>query len=791
MKTYSEIVKDINDLEGDYWIRANAGCGKTTKLVARFIFLLENNIKPEDILCITYTNAAANEMKKRIKEKLEQPQINKLFKQKGIYVDINTLQISTIHSFCQNFLQMNGILPKKVNILNSDERLMDKITNKVIDKIASNNKLTKAIQNIAKSNSITEFQNFIKDIISKQNNFRQLNENIFDTKINNDIDIQNFIKLLPLELQQFKDLNIDNIKQEIINKIKLFPERYMREIFNNNINIKDIYNIDNEHWYDLVMTKKHEPRKTIKIAKELKNICLDIQTYFIQKNNKLCFDVNLSALIIAKETLKIYEEIKHQMNSITYDDMLYETNKISKKIGLPKIKYIMLDEAQDTNPISFDIISKFTDHEGKPSKIFVVGDAKQSIYSFQGSNLEFYYQYYDMFKTRNLEQEHWHDDVVLDTSYRSKKEILEYVDNFCRQNQEAFCRNKQEYTIEHKTAIEGEGKVEKLSFNYEIDKAEKTNNWIEIMQNKLTEQNKIDEKANELSQKIYEICKTGNSTAIIVPKRNTKNGFVFDVIGKLQDKIKVQLSPEFAIKSIYFKDLISIFKFFNLQNDNINLVCILKSNLFNITDKELQEIFTNKKETLWNNLICKQWNNKFKMAIDFLKKILSYNSIIEIQQSINKQCENINPKCYNDSIELLNNIINQYIKEDNNIYDIRCFINYISNASYKNNEDKATGVVFNTIHGVKGLEFDNVVLLDFESKTASLKDNMFFFIDYNNNQRSFFYKTIFFQKQCFQQINNNIEIIKNHLLLEKNRLLYVAITRAKDRFYYFISHQKG
>lgn len=790
MTTYSDIIKDINDIEGDYWIRANAGCGKTTKLVARFIFLLENNIKPENILCITYTNAAADEMKKRIKEKLQQPQISKIFQQKGIFVDTNKLQVSTIHSFCQNFLQTNSILPKKVNILNSDERLMDKITNKVIDKLSSNNSFTNAIKNIAKANSIGDFQNLIRDIISKQNYFRQLNEDIFDTKINIDIDIKNFIELLPLELQQYKNVNLNNIKQKIINQLQTFPEKYILEIFNNNINLNDVYNLDNEKWYYLVMTKKNEPRKTIKIAKELKNICLDIQTYFTQKNNKLCFDVNLSALIIAKETLKIYEEIKHQMNAITYDDMLYETNKISKQIGLTKIKYIMLDEAQDTNPISFDIISKFTDNEGNPSKIFVVGDVKQSIYSFQGANLEFYYKYYSIFKTRSI-KEHWYDNVMLDISYRSKKEILEYVDDFCIQNQQSFCSNKEKYTIKHKTAIEGQGKVENINFNYDIDKFEKTKNWIEIMENKLIKQNQIEEKAEELSQKIYEICKTGNSTAIIVPKRNTKNGFVFDVIGKLQNKIKVYLSPEFAIKNIYFKDLISIFKFYHLQNDNINLLCILKSNLFNITDKELQEIFTNKKETLWSNLICKQWNNKFKIAVDFLNKILSQNTIIEIQQSINEQCKNINIDYYNDNIELLNSIINQYIKEDNNIYDIRCFINYISNTHYKNNENKTTGVIFNTIHGVKGLEFDNVVLLDFESKNTGLKDNMFFFIDYNNNQRTFFYKTAFFQKKYLQDINFKIETIKNNLSLEKNRLLYVAITRAKNSFYYFISHKEG
>ena len=84
MFKYQEVIKDINDLNGDYWIKANAGCGKTTKLVGRFIFLLENGVKPEDILCITYTNASANEMKERIKKTLEQEDIKQIFKNKKI-----------------------------------------------------------------------------------------------------------------------------------------------------------------------------------------------------------------------------------------------------------------------------------------------------------------------------------------------------------------------------------------------------------------------------------------------------------------------------------------------------------------------------------------------------------------------------------------------------------------------------------------------------------------------------------------------------------------------------------
>ena len=191
----------------------------------------------------------------------------------------------------------------------------------------------------------------------------------------------------------------------------------------------------------------------------------------------------------------------------------------------------------------------------------------------------------------------------------------------------------------------------------------------------------INKKANELSNKIYEICKTGKTTAIIVPEKNTKNGFAFDVIGYLQEKIKINLSPELAIKSIYFKDIIAIIKFFVLQNDDINLACVLKSNFFNFTDDELQDLISNKKYTLWENLLSKEWQTKTKKAIFFLKEILLKNNICEIVEAIKNTCAISD--IYNVYINILELIITSYIEEDNNIYDIRMKVNLISKNIYQ------------------------------------------------------------------------------------------------------------
>ena len=100
------------------WIRANAGSGKTTRLITRYKELLDSGVKSCQILCITYTNAAALEMKNRIKRERTDLQDK-------------DLKIMTIHSFCQDLLIKHNLLKKDTSIINSDYRQKSKLANRI------------------------------------------------------------------------------------------------------------------------------------------------------------------------------------------------------------------------------------------------------------------------------------------------------------------------------------------------------------------------------------------------------------------------------------------------------------------------------------------------------------------------------------------------------------------------------------------------------------------------------------------------------------------------------------
>ena len=817
MVNYNNIVEDINDINGNYWIKANAGCGKTTKLVGRFLFLLKNGIQPEEIVCITYTNAGAKEMKDRIINKLHEMQ-----KQNNTEpiqnINYRNLHVDTIHGFCQKILIQKKIFPESVKIISSNIHEKNRIIRKILQSISNAKYLENDIYNIAKSISYNEFCQIINDVIEKQNNFRELCEEVFDADIDSNKlqNHQDLSFLLPDELQRFTNINLQELTIHIKNTLRNVDKNQIVRLFEyikarsktkdfdtNNIDIYDL-----NEWKNIVFLKdKLEPRKEPNNTKnpfdiDVINLFREIQSYFITKHNKITTDSTIAFLKLAKHILYEYEQIKKQLNVITYDDILFEAKKIAKHGLLPPVKYLILDEAQDTNPISWEIISHLKQQNGDNSIIFVVGDEKQSIYSFQGANLDYYDKYYHFFKNRTKQEnkQNWHDEVILDTSYRSKKEILETADKLCNDNIDAFCTNTPTgYVIKHKTVIDGDGIVEDKTLSFDINEKQQENakeqhakNWIELLQQKIEKQNNVKQTAKDIAIELFNISKQAKTTAIIVPKRNTKNEFAFDVIGELQNLTDVNFLPELATKQIYFQDLISIIKFAILQNDDLNLACLLKSELFGFTDDDLLDVRDKKNELLFDNLLSHSWQEKSKKAVLFLKTITSKYTITDIIQQIslfitqNTQCEHT--RLYNHAMALLQEIHKNFLTEGGNDLNLRSFVDYVNVGNHRNDNtfQIKDGILFSTIHGVKGLEFDNVILLDFEDRQSAFKDKYLFFEKKNNNKNgTFLYKKseLILDKNC--NITQNIEKMKEKQKLEYQRLMYVAITRAKTGFYYF------
>lgn len=154
--------------------------------------------------------------------------------------------------------------------------------------------------------------------------------------------------------------------------------------------------------------------------------------------------INEALVIVAAEMLTRYEAYKAQMGQLDYDDLIIKTSDLLSDASRVQwvlykldegIDHILVDEAQDTSPQQWKVVQALADefHAGsgrnddKARTLFVVGDEKQSIFSFQGADPSAFDQMQRYFgaKVRDV-QEGW--EILLEHSFRSTRTVLELVD---------------------------------------------------------------------------------------------------------------------------------------------------------------------------------------------------------------------------------------------------------------------------------------------------------------------------------------------------------------------------
>ena len=859
---------DLDNVSTNLWITANAGSGKTTQLVKRYLLLLKSGIKPSEIVCITYTEAGANEMKNRIISVLNPN--NEEGKIKPWQ-----LKISTIHGFCQRIMTHCGLMQKDINILTGDVDTMDKIKaqisrslNNIADERLKKN-IQQTISVLAGTKSISEFYQLIEIIIDNQNSFLQCfiklyqGQDVVDArKILDNINVDEIELLLPQEVRCFLKKNKLLLEQQkrLQEEINIMDNNIAYELARKAVkNSKNIVkNIEKEdgflskidNWVDVVLTTDGKPRKSLDNLKS--PLLHDLADYFVLKKNVIAVKQSLAVLNFAYVVLKNFQQIKNEMNVVSYDDILFQMLCClnSKKIVSQQlnIKHLMLDEAQDTNPISWKIIEKVI--EETKSFFFVVGDPKQSIYRFQGAKVEEYERNRQIFQ--QLAKQHgqgFNGSVELNVSYRSTETILNFVDKLCNESENKlafttdFNKKIQHKVCEKNAKSNATSNTKEAIVLEQIEAYDKNNDaennkevkdedlWIYHTQQALLKQERQKKRAMEIANKIAEIvnCDDGeNSSNLETKERNklsngvavifpTKSVFLYDVISALKKhhNVNVVLKPEMLKKSIYVRDVIAFFKFVVLQNDNYNLAGLLKSPLFGFDDDILQIICCSgkkidKNNTLWQKMQRQiitdiEKNKKVVNAVNILKKfppMFSITQIIaEVKDVINNFIANADDevliKDYKLALQLVEFCVKKYSEKYE--FDLRGFLQAFKNDDLKDDDsnlsfDDTDGVkknaFFSTIHGVKGMEFDTIVLLDLAQQQSYHSDNdrMMFLHD------GFFFKTSKKDEPSGEQFANllkEIQLQEDTQKLENLRLLYVAITRAKRRFIYFYDEDKN
>lgn len=879
--------KKASDPEYSIWTSASAGSGKTTVLVKRLLRMLLKNIEPSKILCITFTNTGAVEMKNRINSKLSEWTImndaelkeeiikldgkdnleTKLKIARTLFAKIidnsNDFKILTIHSFCQQIIKK---FPLEAEII-PNFQILDEITSaelliqseKELLK-TQNEDIKKSIQYIFTLINEDQFIKLLKQAINQKNNLLYI-ENKFYTvqgvidEIKKIFNIKEYLKIEDIEENFYKNTDFSKINQYVINYInsngKNFDKQFIEKI--------QKYKNDKKYFNEYIscfLTNTNELRKKL-LSKDIKEKFPELNDFILLEaersfkiseyiNNLHNFQFTSSFLNIIYYIFKVYTFLKKQKGYLDYNDLIFETSKllndkryknlngennflnwINYKLD-EGVDHILIDEAQDTSPIQWDIVRSITEEffsgygqkENLNRTIFVVGDEKQSIFSFQGAEPDIFNITLHDYERKIEECKKKFDNIYLNTSFRSLKAILNTVDNVFADPFRRKSITKLVDSIQHKfVRKEGYGKVEiwplieNKTIIEDIDESKdkkqaknQTNEWEINYLGKIELSNKqqlAETIANEVSDWFKNekmICdrKTKCSrkleySDIMILVKNRDKEFINCLIRQFNKKnIPTMGNDKFnLLDSIISQDIISLLNFIIFNEDDLSLANIVKSPFLNLKEEDLYILCEYKNE---NN--CSLWqaiknNNKYCKEKTFLEDVIKKSNTSSIYElllyifeikNIKRSIKRRFPYIADEIIKEFLNLANNYEKSHNNT-TILNFISFLETTDLeikRDIEQSTNEIKILTIHSSKGLESPIIILPDTNHPTNTINkiDEILQYKEKGND----YYLPILHEKktELLEKIKNNM---KEKTEEEYLRLLYVAMTRAENELY--------
>ncbi len=800
------------------WVSASAGTGKTKILTDRVLRLLLDGVAFNKILCLTFTNAASAEMHERINIKLEI--WSKLVKNDLIYElkkllgrmpdDFEVIKASslfsyyaktqdqiniyTIHSFCQQILKkfpLESSISPNFKII--DEIQVYQIIKKIKNKVFTLSNAKPVVRFLAANFHQITIDEIFNEVI-------QIKTKIFAKKLtdkyidNNDLFLRSYQLIEELENYQEADylaLLDDGIKGLIA------------ELNDNNISnniIKSFFLTNNGSKRKKILSQKITHKDSL-LYKKL--ILLQEEVYQLDQKEKTK-ELSLYSkilTIIAEKIITEFEAYKKNNALLDYDDLIIYTKNLltdsnAREWVLYKldgfVDHLMVDEAQDTSKIQWSIIAalieEFYSGESKSTEnrtIFIVGDEKQSIFSFQGADLPSFSYMNNFLQQKLSEAAKSFETINLDISYRSTSEILNLVTDVFkkikRKKLSDFSPHIQKM-IPHRDNHSGFVELWPLCINDGIDNQDI---WPIAQKN-------FDNSKSFLAKKIAKYIKDQINSQRILPSTGskisakdfmilvrTRDGFTKELIDALeQEEIDIAgLDRVNLIEDLGVLDLVSIAKFVIDPSDNLNLASLLKSPIFGLSEQELYNLIYNKNiESIWQYLKSQSDNNLYSNITKTLAEYILLYENLSVADFFLYLTDVLD---YRTIITQNHDIIDEFLKLSRSYfveygYSIQQFVYWFEDnkVSIKRDSTNREKLRIMTTHAAKGLQSPIVILCD-TTKTPSITDRFIWHDDEILTSKSSTNIPEFYSELKEKE--------KQKAYQEYLRLLYVGLTRAEDQ----------
>ena len=850
--------KVIEVRDRDVLVSAAAGSGKTTVLVERIIQMICDKDHPVDIdhlLVVTFTRAAAREMREKIRNAIEkkshqQPENAHLLRQ-AAYVFHS--QITTIDSFCnyivKNYFYTLGIEPD-FRILDSGEYTL--LESEIIDEVLEE-------YYGQKSEALLR----LSDAYSKGNSDKAVVEMIL--KLANEAMTNPWPKewldslLLPYEVSSVEELSeteyvkdiLSDAKKRIADCFDTFYELYQEDQsmgantadspalesdYQMFLNLKkaetfqEFYQVFSTlNFQTLARVQKTNPQ--IDFHEEFKRVrafykdeLTSLKDYFEESLEEILLSLQNqkpyveTLVLLAKDYLDKRQTRLEKINAWNFSDIEHfaleilkdKTTKEATSVAIELRDFfaeIMVDEYQDSNYLQEEILRTITKEEGGRHNYFMVGDVKQSIYRFRQARPEIFSEKYEAFTLEDSLQQ----KIELDNNFRSRKQVLDTTNEIFLELMTPEIGN---VAYDHRVSLKNGA-----TYPNPDGKEFTTELLIGTKDKELLQESEIEDKSEleavMIANRISELMKDFmvydrnldaqrkiNYSDIVILLRASTNASTF------VDVLSARGIPTYAEKSTgYFKatevqTVLAFLRILDNPRQDIPLVTVMHSKMFDFTNEELAVIRSAyPKESFYKAVYLYYENHgddkklaRFFELVQTLRQMVEDTPIHVLLQEIYERTGYLSYVYSLPSGESrrgnLYKLIDLAIKfETTSFKGLFRFCSYIDRlqkyetdmgeADLLSEDDDAVRIM--TIHHSKGLEFP-VVFLAEVSKKFNKKDAQGSMILHGSKGLALdeislemrTKKTPFLKKYISKSIINDS-------LGEEMRILYVALTRAKEK----------
>lgn len=816
------------------WLSANAGSGKTRVLTDRVARLLLKEVEPQRILCLTYTKAAATQMQNRLFQRLGEwammpdGQLTEALAELGERQALDPshlararslfaraietpggLRIQTIHSFCASLLRRfpleAGVSPHFVEL---DDRAAKLLRQDILEEMAET-LAPDAVRQAALVYQGQDFTALMEEVAGHPDGFDapvaqilNLAEGESEARLIADVflgDEGDVLQALlpalalggPTDNKARDRLASINMAQPDLGTLERLEEVFLFGARTQNPFAAKI------GAFPTAPTR----RKIPDLMPRLENLMARVEQARARRLTLQAAAKTQAIHDFAHAFLPIYRNRKTARGLLDFDDLIARARDLLSDASVAAwvlfrldggIDHVLVDEAQDTSPEQWRVIelltAEFSAGEGtRPGgrTLFVVGDKKQSIYSFQGADVAAFDEKQALFSAKFTAARQAFQTLPLEYSFRSSPAILNLVDAALSDlSPEALGA-----TVSHRACfpdlpgrvdlwpiIEADEETEEIAFEDPVDLIRASHPVAQLADRISAEIETLLTRGAQIPTRQGPRPIHAGDILILVQSRSTLFNEIIRACKArglpIAGADRLKLGEEMAVK-----DLVALLNFLATPEDDLSLAAVLRSPLFGVSEEALYTLAHGRPGYLWEILRNQDLApvavlKDLRDQVDYLRPYDLLERVLVRHDGRRRLIARLGVEAEDAIDELLNQAL---AYERGAVPSLSGFLSWLEadSVQVKRQADGAGGRIrVMTVHGSKGLESEIVILPDTADRNPREHDSL-----YADAAGRVVWKT---PTDDSPPLITALRARKQTREAEENlRLLYVALTRAR------------